>query len=411
MIPKQFVEITWDDLVALQQSGREEDDTIEFKEGFSGGIDFEALSEQQRNNAVDGIAKEAIAFLNSRGGDILIGAKERRNDHPVIEELIKLKNVHPIVDRLGQALSATIEPRQNLLSVRAITEGDEADGAVVIRVPSSLRAPHRSTRKRECYVRRGRESVPMSMDEIQDLTLSRSTMRSEQLEELKSLALEVQLDEVGRAKLREQRAHVRLVFVPFNKQAVLLSPEVLGAFKGTTPTLQSQNYKTKNDVGYRGLHGLWKPILRGMRNSEHTRGDDREMYYAKELHESGVFLADFSVVAAFGNIPDGDRVIHYEWIVGFIANALLGIRSATRAAGMPTQGFLTLGYRFDVQTWLSFGEGFSSEAHKLPHNNGIIPPFEIYGDEQFEEVFCQLQTDICALVGENEEYPFIWTSE
>ena len=124
MIPKPLNEITWSDIEALRDSGREEDDMIEYKGSFSGGADFLAFNENQRNKAVDNIAKEAIAFLNGRGGDIIIGAKEAANDHPKIEAITPIANVDATADRLGQALAALIEPTQSVLGVRAVRQSE-----------------------------------------------------------------------------------------------------------------------------------------------------------------------------------------------------------------------------------------------------------------------------------------------
>ena len=98
MIPKPLNEIEWSDIEALRDIGREEDDMIEFKGSFSGGADFTAFNEKQQATAVDGIAKEAIAFLNGRGGDVIIGASEFKNDHLKIESLTPIANATAVAD-------------------------------------------------------------------------------------------------------------------------------------------------------------------------------------------------------------------------------------------------------------------------------------------------------------------------
>ena len=151
MIPKPLNEIEWSDIEALKDSGREEDDTIEFKGSFKGGSDFLAFNEKQQAEAVDSIAKEVIAFLNGRGGDVIIGASEFKNDHPKIEVLTPLQSVNATADRLAQSLAALIEPAQTVLGVRAIKQsGPDVEGIIVVRAPSSLRAPHRSKRTKNC---------------------------------------------------------------------------------------------------------------------------------------------------------------------------------------------------------------------------------------------------------------------
>ena len=150
MIPKPLGEITWSDILALQESGREEDDTIEYKESLAGGLDYQALSSGQKDKARDTIAKEVIAFLNGRGGDIVIGVQEGDNDLPKIKAITPLQNVDKTVGSLADSLAAIIEPRQAILAIRAIREhNDDTEGVIIIRAPSSLRAPHRSTQTKE----------------------------------------------------------------------------------------------------------------------------------------------------------------------------------------------------------------------------------------------------------------------
>ena len=57
----------------------------------------------------------------------------------------------------------------------------DGSGIVIFRVPPSRAAPHRSIDK-ECYVRRGANSVPIGMREIQDMTLARG-QRDRRVEE------------------------------------------------------------------------------------------------------------------------------------------------------------------------------------------------------------------------------------
>lgn len=406
MIPKPLSEIEWADLEALQQSAREEDETIEYKGSLSGGANFTALSDSQKIKAIDSIAKEAIAFLNANGGDIVIGAREASNEKPVIEAFAELEDVHSLADRLAQAVSAVIEPSQNLLGVRAVTQEGATSGVIIVRARSSLRAPHRSSRKKECYIRRGRESVPMSMDEIQDLTLRRKDMRNDRLNRLADYADELHSNTLGRVELRHDRAQFRLCYIPSSPLALALEPEVLSAFRGTQPVLKSGNYETSNDVFSRRLHGPWKPVLRGRSQQDHFRGEDREMFARRQIFESGELVADFSARTKFDNTPADGLAVHYEWFLGFVANFLTGISKVSDATNNPLEGFLSLSYRFTGNVWLSFGADGFGEMHSLPNETGSIPTFEIADRGQLPEIFQQLQVDLCALAGEFEEHPF-----
>ena len=76
MIPRDLQDIEWTDLQRLVSIGREEDDTIEFKRAFKGGDDYLALNDRQREQSLDALAREMLAFLNTRGGDLVVGVSE-----------------------------------------------------------------------------------------------------------------------------------------------------------------------------------------------------------------------------------------------------------------------------------------------------------------------------------------------
>ena len=60
MIPKTLNEIEWADIEALRNSGREEDDTIEYKTSFSGGSDYLAFSDPKRAKAIEGVDRKSV---------------------------------------------------------------------------------------------------------------------------------------------------------------------------------------------------------------------------------------------------------------------------------------------------------------------------------------------------------------
>ena len=264
MIPKPLNEIEWADIEALRDSGREEDDTIEYKRCFSGGSDFLAFTEGQRRKALEGVASEAIAFLNARGGDVVIGVQEASNDHPRIDLITPVENAIATADRLAQSLAALIEPAQSVLTVRAITRPNSSGkGVIVIRAPASLRAPHRLTINRDCYIRRGRECVPMPMDEVHDVTLRRADLRLERQKLLDTQFADFGGDSVGRQKLSAHRFHIRVCYVPEIEQSIFIDENCKIRLRGQDPTLNRGGKLEKIEVPFRNIGINWKPILRG----------------------------------------------------------------------------------------------------------------------------------------------------
>ena len=284
MIPKPLKEIEWSDIESLKDSGREEDDTIEFKASFSGGSDYLEFNDAKRAKAIEGIAREAVAFLNGRGGDIVIGVREAANDHPKIEEITPVQNIDQTVDRLAQSLAALIEPAQSVLGLRAIrrAEGD-SEGIIIVRCPSSLRAPHRYSPTKDCYVRRGRSSVPMPMDEVQDVTLNRAMRRAE-----RNALLDQQFDgfaggNVGIRNLPNGRFHIRTVYVPNSSSDIEFDDEILRSFSGNDPVVSDGSHTFSNDVAFRNLDHPWRQQLRGKRREGFYERAGGFVYCAKSI--------------------------------------------------------------------------------------------------------------------------------
>lgn len=411
MIPKPLNEITWSDIEALRDSGREEDDMIEYKGSFSGGSDFLAFNDSQRIKAVDGIAKEAIAFLNGRGGDIIIGVQEAANDHPKIEEITLIANVDATADRLGQALAALIEPTQSVLGVRAIrqSEGD-SDGVIVARAPSSLRAPHRSTRSKECYVRRGRQSVAMPMDEVQDLTVRRTELRRERSQFLSAQFADFDTERVGRTALDYQRFHIRAVFVPVQEQQIEIDEGFCQTFCGSDPILFRPNLKEKISLPFQHLGFNWRPILRGKRVETFTNNYPRELAFtfcAKEARCSGILLSDFACCTPINEGDDPIYGFYHDWIAGYLANTLVSFERVWRHRPELGEGVLRIATRSGGNLISVMNNGvWGHSHHEWPNSVTELPDFPILDSNDFTNIFRQVQLDVAAIIGIELTNPF-----
>lgn len=402
MIPKPLNEIEWSDIEALRDSGREEDDTIEFKGSFSGGADFIAFNDKQRGDAVDAIAKEAIAFLNGRGGDIVIGASEFKNEHPKIEALTPVLNASQTVDRLAQALTALIEPTQSILAVRAIASPDETSaGIIVVRAPSSLRAPHRSKRLKECYIRRGRESVPMPMDEIQDMALQRNFDRSDRALELERLFNGFEQGVVRRHKLSGDRFHIRLVCLPLSKSQIDLTEANLHDIFDGEPQILHGGHLVPLEDESRPTGMIWHPVLRG-RAQTRVNGSANDEYYSlvgREIRQNGTLVFDGSWRGIDRSAAQQDPIptVNAVWITDFIACTLWQMREM--AASHPNTMPVILQARLLVSGQMRLAPGLDAiRKHKLEEGLVRLEPFEISSLDEFNPIFAQLQKDLFALV-------------
>lgn len=412
MIPKPLAEIEWSDIQALREFGREEDDTIEFKSGFSGGSDFLAFSDAQRAKAVEGIAREAIAFLNGRGGDIVIGVREAANEHPKIEEITPVSNIDQAADRLAQSLAALIEPMQAVIGLRAIRQAaGETGGIIVVRCPSSLRAPHRFKPNRECYVRRGRSSVPMPMDEVHDLTLNRAFARSERDDLLERQFADFSGTRFGLHELGQDRAHFRICFMPQASGEIELDQSTLSNFLGNDPQVSNGNRMFRNDVAFQQLSPIWRPQLRGRIASGFYETNGDFQYSSKSIKRSMILSCDFSIRSNLEVNGVSKTGLYYDWIVGFLANSISSIKSVIAEHMIFATGKIRICVYFYEEYKLVLGERHWAHSHGLPVGTTLLPDFEIDSLESIDRVFQEAQIDICAIAGIECPQPFAFQIE
>jgi Putative DNA-binding domain len=404
VIPKLLNEIEWSDIEALRDSGREEDDTIEYKSSFSGGSDFLAFTDSQRVKAVEGVVREALAFLNGRGGDVVIGVREAKNDHPKIEEITPVANVVATVDRLAQSLAAVIEPTQSILGVKAIPRPDgNGDGVIVVRSPSSLRAPHRYMGNKECYIRRGRESVPMPMDEVQDVTIRRTDLRREQLQALSSFFNDLGGDRSGRSLLSAHRFQIRAVYLPLQQLECPIDDAVTAALRGSDPNLSRAGKTEQIDVPFRYLGHNWRPVLRGRRieNLQNSAwGENDFLFCAKELRSSGAMIAEFACRIELNGQGDRQHGFHLPWLAGFFANCLQSFSNvlAQRPAFCPGVLRFAIYAAGPITTSVSDGN-WGPTRFEWPSGAISLPDFTVESRQCLFSVFDQAQVDVASIVG------------
>lgn len=407
MIPKALNEIEWSDILALRDSGREEDDTIEFKSSFSGGTDYLEFGDAKRAKAIEGIAREAVAFLNGRGGDIIIGVREAANDHPKIEEITPVLNIDQTVDRLAQSLSALIEPSQTVLGLRAIRQAEgTSEGVIIVRCPSSLRAPHRFTPTKDCYVRRGRSSVPMPMDEVQDLSVQRNSWRIQRLAEIESLFERFEEGAVRRETAQGDRFQLRMVYVPISKQQISISDELIRKIFSQRPEAFDRNGSVQIKDSFFRL-GLWRPALRGraQTNLEGNIDSDYRELIGRELRENGSLIFDVSWRYSF--TPPGRsavrQVVPATWIIDFIVNCLWSIRQMMILLPMSMPGYLVVKTNIVGSIELGLDSSGRDLVNLLPLRTDI-QPFEINELADLDGALNQLQIDLFALVERAPRY-------
>ena len=412
MIPKTLNEIEWSDIEALRDSGREEDDTIEYKVSFSGGSDYLAFNDSQQRKAVQGIAQEAVAFLNGRGGDIVIGVREAANDHPKIEDITPISNIDQTVDRLAQSLAALIEPTQSVLALKAVRQTDgDTDGVIVVRCPSSLRAPHRFMQTRECYIRRGRSSVPMPMDEIQDVSVMRNRTRFERQTDLESLFDGFEDGVVRRERIGGTRFQIRAAYLPLALIQIDLSDNALKPLVDLIPVAFDDKGQVNIDNTYMRLSSMWRPILRGRAQSSLRNDLDSLELIGREVRHSGCTILDVAWRHDH-TVPgrsDVVQVVPMRWVIDYLATTLSFVRGLITRYPIAAPGLLCV--RTIATGPIHFG--MDNHGRQLsPLENGItkIEPFEINSANDLNTAFQQLQHDLYSLVERFPPYVLSFTA-
>ena len=159
------------DISRVSSEALEEGQRLDFKEGHEHGTEMPVskLSECVRD--------EVVAMANSAGGTIIIGISEVRGANGRRHRAGPIKPFSECVQKavqLRQSLRATIGPELPGLRVRGIETSVDGSGVIVVNVNRSLSAPHAALLSKGRLlpkIRRDDCSEPMSMIELQELTL------------------------------------------------------------------------------------------------------------------------------------------------------------------------------------------------------------------------------------------------
>jgi hypothetical protein len=168
-------EITFAEIEQLASSQAEEGPTLEFKETLStsDGKPDRWFRDQSGVGRVarDDIAKEVVALANAYGGIVIVGIAET-DDNPRRAQRLASPLMPRVVDcaeQLAQSLRDLVEPPLPQFEVRGIPRTAAGEGVVFIRIGSSPSAPHGFGRPAASYVRRGANSEPLTMRDLQSM--------------------------------------------------------------------------------------------------------------------------------------------------------------------------------------------------------------------------------------------------
>ncbi len=155
MIPKAFDQIGIDDLQQLVALGVSESRQLDFKRQLPGPTDKDARE----------FVADVVSFANSAGGDVVYGVDEEEGRAVAVPGL--MGDLDQALLRLGALIRTNVEPR--LTVAMEVFPGPNGP-CVVIRIPSSFAAPHRSTHSQvnRFYGRDSREKFEMDVTQLRE---------------------------------------------------------------------------------------------------------------------------------------------------------------------------------------------------------------------------------------------------
>ena len=337
---KPIGELTVGDIKELVDERIEEGESVEFKEALSsiGNTDQTAGKGRISNEDKAKILKEIIAFANGYGGRLFIGIGEESGNEGVAERVMSVKDCVENAEKLRRACGDLIDPPVLRLDVKPIETQGDGSGVIVIDVPVSIRSPHMSKRDSRCYRRRGSESVPMDMRDIQDMTL-RSANRFGEIEaEFAKRSREFEKAVKAFVSVDGAGYSFRLSFVPLDDVDLghvhgneAISP-VLGGFNAH----YRDDPKTQFVLAPGSNSGDTRPVVRGT-----------QIHSYRSEYSPNLPIWDFTLwsdggmeVRFHANLRNSDRPnLYLTNLIAWVANGLFSIERIRIHVGLPTLSY------------------------------------------------------------------------
>ena len=391
VLTKPVHELNVSDIEELVTHKIREGESVEFKQALSSGEGSDPINEQAKRP----IIKEVVALANGYGGRIFLGIAESGDEPHAADRITAILDCAEIARRFEQTCGDLIEPPLLRLQVTGVRTGEDGSGVIVFDVPRSIQSPHRSKSDKQCYYRRGSDSVPMNMREIQDMTL-RSASRFSEIE-AEFVARKLDFEHLVK-EFKEHQSFgfcLRMSFVPLdvvdlgkvhsNNDVVPENEELKACYK-------YQPDKEGFSIGYPLDQPRSSPILRGTKINYLNNSDDVSQII---LRSDGVL--NVSVTHGYD-----DRVLYPHWLVGLLANGLRNIERIRRYEGNPMLmyglevevnvfgGNATL---FDFNNFFVYAPEIGFGKLRLQLGDYLFPRYEIGSVDEFDGLVNTFVTD------------------
>ena len=411
ILSKSLEQISSDDIESLISDEVPEGIHIEFKARLpakDGKLDSWCIGKNKiGDRARNKILEETVAFANAFGGCLLLGIGESRSNPPVADKIHPIQRCADLAERLKLIFRDCVEPELHNLEIFAIPmEGDK--GVVILRTDRSSYAPHRVKTTRVCSIRRSNRCEPMSMKEIQDMTLTLSGISERLKEKLseRSACFEKEFqnladpqdafglrvtaapirDEIKFDKVYDQGGIVEKLWLPF----VRIQRKV---GDNTLPLISFQS-------GHNLFPSDWRPRLRATRADAYyfaDKGNWRHLYH--EVHCDGLleigFLSTLRIVHPIFNDAE-EMYINIDKPVSMFAHVVEWADRIRIQAKNPMVGFVV-----EIEIKVKGGEvpvtyndfGFSFRLGDLPIQSKIFPHYNLTESAKKIDLVAQFERD------------------
>ena len=401
-LSKPADELTPQDIDELISRDVQEGEHVEFKRGLSSSGQSGQTPGRTKITDDDkrSLVKEIVAFANAYSGRIFLGIEENNDEPPTAKAINPIPDCTNLAERLSRSCADSIDPPMiRLLHVVGIQTQPDGSGVIVFDVPRSTRAPHMSQRDNRAYRRRGSESVPMDMRDVQDMTL-RSASRSIEIEaefDRRRIAF-VDWTKNFRSASEQPGYCLRLSFVPLDEVdigRVHSKPEVAPQFVGLSGTIK-QEKETSVGFIYPDRLPYLNPVVRGTRLTNNNTFTN--FSFDSRLWENG------GLEVWIGRTERFDPNLPLAWLGWLLANGLRNVERIRRYANLPL-----LSYRFVTQLIVYDGpmilKAFGDNSirliePRLPTGDHVMPPHEVEAVASFDDIVTQYFTDWFNLAGE-----------
>ncbi len=310
---------------------------LDFKERpRKGPSESDGFSDWESEAARKELAKDISAFANADGGWLVLGIRAQKESPATARAITAIPKPEILGEKLLASMASRISPPLHGVRARGIATDSDGSGVIVFRIPSSPNAPHaveRGEASLSVHIRRNSEARPMSMLEIQEMTLNMARRSLEIEREFERRSFAFRSHDIP--DMNSPAFGYRISIIPARARYAL--PEIYNhrnilSWKSEW-TFAAGDDSSFNMVSLGSRNQNFRPMLRGARSRVIDEMDAVQI----DVSESG------SVEYWRMSAPRGKPRMYLGWIIGDLLSALrVAVRVRDAANAPDTELLFTL---------------------------------------------------------------------